>query len=136
MASGTEYSEDKLAAKKELADKLLERIEAGEDFDALMREYSEDPGLTANPDGYVFGAGEMVAEFEQAVESVEVGEVTMCKSVYGYHIIKRMPLDYSDISDKVEEAAGKERLDRKLKEWEKEYNITVTVNEEIMKTIK
>lgn len=135
-AKGQDYPEDKLASQKELADKLLERIEAGEDFDALMTEYSEDPGLGTNPDGYVFGPGEMVAEFEQAVESAAVGEVTMCKSVYGYHIIKRMPLEYSDIADKVEEAAQKERLAAKLKEWEKEYGITVTVNEEIMKTIK
>lgn len=136
MASGKEYDEETLAQKKALADELFERIKAGEDFDKLMHEYSEDPGLTTNPQGYVFTSGEMVSEFEQAVESVSEGEVTLCKSAYGYHIIKRLPVEFSDISDKLNDAVIKELIDNKLKEWEKEYNIAVTVNEEILKGIK
>ena len=70
------------------------------------------------------------------IESVSTGEVTMCKSTYGYHIIKRLPVEYSDISDELPDAVMKERLSEKLSEWEKEYNIAVTVNEDIIKSIK
>ncbi|MCR4718624.1 MAG: peptidylprolyl isomerase [Firmicutes bacterium] len=134
--SGKALSEEGQTAKKELAESLLERINQGEDFDAVMKEYSEDPGLSTNPGGYVFGSGEMVPEFEQAVESVSAGEVTMCKSVYGYHIIKRLSIEYSDIADKVEAAAVKDKISARLKEWEEQYNIEIKVNEELIKTVK
>ena len=134
--SGKALSEEEQASKKELAESLFDRIAQGEDFDALMKEYSEDPGLSTNPDGYVFGSGEMVPEFEQATDSVSAGEVTMCKSVYGYHIIKRLPIEYGDIADKVEAQAMKDKISARLKEWEEQYNIVIKVNEELIKTIK
>ncbi|MDD6736257.1 MAG: peptidylprolyl isomerase, partial [Clostridiales bacterium] len=87
-------SEEEQANAKKLADQLLERAKNGEDFDKLMNEYSQDPGLSSNPGGYVFGSGEMVQEFEQAVDSVMPGEITFCQSDYGYHIIKRLPLEF------------------------------------------
>ena len=133
---GKALSEEEQEAAKELADSLFERIKAGEDFDALMRKYSKDPGLSSNPEGYVFTSGEMVPEFEQAADSVSAGEIAMCKSVYGYHIIKRLPIEYGDIADKVEALAMKEKINARLKEWEAQYNIVIKVNEELIKTIK
>lgn len=80
---------------KALAQDILDRINAGEDFDTLMNEYSEDPGLSGNPDGYIFTEGEMIDEFYQGAAALEEGEVSgLVKSDYGYHIIKREPLDY------------------------------------------
>ncbi len=63
-------------------------------FDALMNELSEDGGLIANPDGYYFGPGEMVTEFEngtKALENYEISEII--ESPYGYHIILRLPIE-------------------------------------------
>ena len=59
-------SEDEQEQKKKLADEIYNRILNGEDFDTLMNEFGEDPGVQSNPDGYTFGPGEMVAEFEEA----------------------------------------------------------------------
>ena len=76
------------------AQKILDRINAGEDYDALMNEYSEDPGLAGNPDGYIFTEGEMVTEFYDGAKALAEDEVSgLVKSDYGYHIIKRVPLD-------------------------------------------
>lgn len=76
------------------AQKILDRINAGEDYDALMNEYSEDPGLAGNPDGYIFTEGEMVTEFYDGAKALAEDEVSgLIKSDYGYHIIKRVPLD-------------------------------------------
>ncbi|MDR2713829.1 MAG: peptidylprolyl isomerase [Clostridiales bacterium] len=82
----TDDSEDRAKA-------ILARIRAGESFDDLMNEYSEDPGLQEYPDGYTFGPGEMVPEFEETTRSLAVGEIEMVKSDYGYHIIMRIEPD-------------------------------------------
>lgn len=133
--TGEAFSEDVKKEKKELAEKLLARIRAGEDFDALMVEYTEDPGIESYPDGYVFRHGTMVQEFENAVDSVAEGEITLCQSDYGYHIIKRLPLEYADMAELVEEAAMRDKISEKLKEWEKKNNIKVEINEEAMKKV-
>lgn len=82
------------AEAKAEAQKILDRINAGEDYDTLMNEYSEDPGLAGNPDGYIFTEGEMVTEFYDGTKVLAEDEVSgLVKSDYGYHIIKRVPLD-------------------------------------------
>ncbi len=129
-------SAEDIAKAKELAEDLLEQIKKGADFDSLMTMYSEDPGLESAPDGYVFGSGEMVPEFEQATDSVKFGEIAFCESSYGYHIIKRLPIEYTDVADRVKNAIVEERIDKKVKEWEEEYSLKITTNEESLKEIK
>ena len=95
-------SPEEQTAASVLAKEIFDRVQKGEDFDKLMFEYSEDPGLETNPDGYIFGSGQMVPEFEQATDSVGAGEIAFCKSDFGYHIIKRLPLEYEDVKYQVE----------------------------------
>lgn len=77
--------EDKLAT----AQSVLERAKNGEDFDALVDEFNEDPGATK--EGYTFGPGEMAAEFEAASFALKIGEISdIVETTYGYHIIKRI----------------------------------------------
>ncbi len=71
---------------------LLSRIEEGEDFAELAGEYSQDPGSREKGgDLGWFGKGTMVDEFEEAVFSLEKGEITEepVKTSFGYHIIKK-----------------------------------------------
>ena len=72
----------------------IKRLAKGESFEDLIEELNEDPGQTRDS-YYVFGAGEMVPEFEEASKKLAVGKytTTAIKSDYGYHIIKRYPLD-------------------------------------------
>lgn len=85
---------DALEEKKALAKEALERAKAGEDFDALIAEYGEDPGMASNPDGYIFKDGDMVPEFYEGTLALQEGEISdIIESDYGYHIIMRMPLD-------------------------------------------
>ena len=94
MTTGADLDEDKLAEAEKKANEILERAKNGEDFDALIKEYNEDPGMESNQDGYFFTDGEMVSEFEDATKSIEPGEITMCK--IGLRFItslKRLPID-------------------------------------------
>lgn len=78
---------------------VIAKIDKGEDFDSLITEYDEDPGMEAGK-FYVFGEGEMVPEFEQASKDLEIGQYTKegVKTSYGYHIIKRYEIN-SDIEE-------------------------------------
>ena len=86
--------EAEIAAKKLIADKALERAQAGEDFDALITELGEDPGMASNPDGYVFTDGEMIPEFYEGTKALADNGISgLVEGAYGWHIIKRLPLD-------------------------------------------
>lgn len=90
-----------IAQKKATADDLLAQLRAAEDpialFDDLMRQYSEDPGLESNPEGYTTSKGEMVPVFEETSLALKVGEISeVVDSGLGYHIILRLPMDPDD----------------------------------------
>ena len=75
--------------KKALAEAICQRAKGGEDFDELIKEYNQDTG---EPDeGYTFGSGEMMPEFEEAAFKLKVDEISdVVETSYGYHIIKRV----------------------------------------------
>ena len=122
------------AEKKAL--EIYDRVLAGEDFDALMNEFSQDPGLSTAPDGYVFGPGEMVPEFEETVDSTEIGGFGYCESSYGFHIILRLPLEVEDIKDKLTKDIMTEKIDEVAIGWAEEYGVEIEKFEENYKEIK
>ncbi len=74
-----------------VAQQVLKRAKAGEDFARLAIEFSDEPG--AGPRGGSlgrFGRGQMVPAFEEAAFKLEVGEISdIVESPFGYHIIQR-----------------------------------------------
>ncbi len=95
---------------EKLAAELLQRARTGEDFDALVQEYTNDehPGIYQMANFYsqpdmtpeavadkVFPRSGMVAAFGDVGFPLEVGEIGMAEydpqaSKYGWHIIKRI----------------------------------------------
>lgn len=101
VSTGEAYSAEKIEEARKKAENILKKIRNGEDFYNLMIENSEDPGVKASPDGYVFTKGEMVQEFQDATEALEINAVSdIVESSYGYHIIKRLPVTDSDLASK------------------------------------
>ena len=92
---------EKLAQAEELLSQLeplsgSEEIET--EFDTLMNENSEDPGLASYPGGYCYVPGTMYAEFEDAAAALGDYEVSgIVESTSGYHIILRLPLSVDDV---------------------------------------
>lgn len=79
-----------------LAQEVLAKAQAGEDFDALIETYGEDAGMTAEPNksrGYLVCDGLSIYEqsFQDAAMALEnVGDVSaeLVKTSYGYHILQ------------------------------------------------
>lgn len=87
----TEHPELDPAAKKAKAEEILNRIKGGEDFAAVAKETSEDPGSKDKGGLYEdIRMGQMVKPFEDAALSVQPGEIvpTLVETDFGYHIIK------------------------------------------------
>ena len=97
---GNALPEEEKAKKLELAKEIAGKAKNGEDFYSLVEQYGEDPGMEGNPDGYTFTYGMMVKEFED--ESFRLAENEISEPIetsYGYHIIKKLPLDFAAILD-------------------------------------
>ncbi|MFN3596766.1 MAG: peptidylprolyl isomerase [Rubricoccaceae bacterium] len=84
-------SPDEREEARERAEALRARILAGEDFAALARQYSEDPGsATRGGDLGFFGTGRMVRPFEEAAFALrEPGDVSpVVETSFGFHLIQ------------------------------------------------
>ncbi len=88
--------EDEAKVKKQIDD-LAARINKGESFADLAKEFSDDPGSAKHGgDLGFFGQKAMVPEFDDAVFSLKKGEVSKpVRTSFGFHLIKLV-----DIKDK------------------------------------
>lgn len=95
------------------------RIAGGEDFAAVARELSEDPGSAARGgDLGAFGRGRMVPAFEEAAFGAEVGElVGPFDSDFGVHLLEvtqHLPggsVPFAEAREAVRSRLASERLD-------------------------
>jgi len=72
------------------AEGVKQRLDAGESFEDLAKEFSEDPGSAENGGSLgLFGRGAMVPAFEDVAFSIDVGQVSdPVRSSFGYHLIR------------------------------------------------
>ncbi|SDG70356.1 peptidylprolyl isomerase [Psychroflexus sediminis] len=70
---------------------IRKRMENGEDFETLAKQYSDDPSVQSNAgDMNWFNAFKMVYEFEDTAYKLDVGEISNpVRTDFGYHIIKK-----------------------------------------------
>lgn len=94
--------------QKNLAESLVKQLNESDDpmklFDQLMKEYSEDTGLSAYPNGYLGSAkanssvaSKMVTVVEEACLSMENGQISgvleNTEGYHGFHIVLRLPVE-------------------------------------------
>ena len=96
------------ARTKQDADKVvkevLDKLAGGGDMTALMKEYSEDPGSKDTGKSYeVTARAQLVEPFKNLAMRLQMGEVGVVMSVFGWHVMKRVeppppdPLESADI---------------------------------------
>ncbi len=100
--SEAETDEDRAAIRTKAED-VLKLAKSGKDFVELVKEYGEDPGVAEDPaTGYYFTKGEMVEAFETAAFALEENAISdLVETPYGYHIIKRLPMDEAYVDEMV-----------------------------------
>ncbi|HTY16788.1 MAG TPA: peptidylprolyl isomerase [Myxococcota bacterium] len=82
--------DDKVADVKKRAEAALARVRGGEDFAAVAREVSEDPGskLRGGDLGF-FPRGQMAKPFEDVAFTLEPGKTSdLVRTDFGYHVIR------------------------------------------------
>ena len=89
-----------LVADEATAALVKQKIDAGEDFETLLKEYNTDPGMQdeANAAGYLVGTGASYVEsfLNAALALAKDGDVSApVQSDYGWHIIKRVSTEAS-----------------------------------------
>ena len=78
-----------LVADQTTCDDLKTRIEGGEDFAQVAKQYSECPSGQQGGDLGEFSPGMMVKEFDTVVFSADVGKVHgPVQTQFGYHLIE------------------------------------------------
>lgn len=107
-----------LVKDKKTAEEVKAKLDKGEDFAKLAKEYSTDTGSAANGgDVGWFGTGEMVPEFEKAALKMKKDEISEpVKSEYGYHIIqlldKKEKESYKDMKKDLENQLKVAKIDQ------------------------
>ena len=77
-------------AALEQINNIQERVKAGESFEALAQEFSDDGGSAANGGDLGWAEpGLFVPEFDQVLFALEIGDISdPVKTQFGYHIIR------------------------------------------------
>lgn len=108
--------------EEQLAKDIIKKLELGEDFAELAKEYSTEPGAqeTGGDLGYFSRDVNFVPEFKEAVFALEIGQISEpVKTEFGYHVIT--------VEDKMEESVefedAKEGIKYSLKESEFQNHI-------------
>ncbi|SFA47264.1 foldase protein PrsA [Anoxybacillus pushchinoensis] len=125
-----------LVDDEKTAKEIKAKLEKGEDFAKLAKEYSKDTGSAQNGgDLGWFGPGKMVEEFEKAAYALNKGEISEpVKTQFGYHIIKVTDKEekksFDEMKEQIEYEVKKSKLDAskvqsKLDQLMKDANVEI-----------
>ena len=116
--------DDEKAKLKGRAESLLKRIKDGAGFAELAEKESDDLTSIKGGDLGFFHEGQTQPEFEDAVKTLKVGEVsTVVETLFGFHIIKltdkkeprQLPLD--ELKDKIRGQLTENEKERLYNVW-------------------
>ncbi len=122
--------EEKLAARHKI-EEVQKKIEAGDDFADLARQYSEGPSNVSGGDLGYFDRKKMVKPFSDAAFDLKPGQVSdIIETSFGFHLIKvfdkkaKSAYVFEDIKDRLRELLRQQKI----------QNETVHYLEELRKT--
>lgn len=131
-----------LVKDEKTANEVKKKLDDGEDFAKLAKEYSKDEA-NAESGGELgfFGKGKMVKEFEDKAFSMKVDEISdPVKTEHGYHIIKvtdkkeAKEAKLADHKDEIKEQLFDQKLQTEYQTWlnekKEDYKIKKSLGKE------
>ncbi len=120
-----------LVDTEEEAKELVTALDGGADFAELAKEKSTGPSGPNGGDLGWFGKGAMVPEFETAVVSLKVGEISApVQTQFGWHVVKLNDLrdvpvpSFDSVKTELEGALAQEAVQSRLTELEAASDVT------------
>ena len=110
------YEEEQYA----LAEEVLAKAKAGEDFEELANEYTADSGVeySINDQGQTIDGATMVTEFTEAAVALEDGEISdIVETQFGYHIIKCVTTNDEDTTAQALEKLAAQKASEDYQAW-------------------
>lgn len=104
---------------KAVADEVYAKLKAGEDFAALAKSYSDDPGSKQNGGDLEWMQSNMlVPDFAKAMEDLKINDISPpVHTQYGWHVIQVLDRRDRDITSTAFKSQIQQKLyDRKLSE--------------------
>jgi foldase protein PrsA len=117
-----------LVKTKKQADDLYAQLQAGADFAALAKKFSEDTGSKANGGKLTISKGQTVAPFDQTAFLLKKNAISKpVKTEFGYHIIQ--PLGDTKPAKVTPLAEVKDSIKQQLEQTKKNEAMTKWVDE-------
>lgn len=112
-----------VAKKKQEADEFAEKLQAGEDMEALLKNY--DSRVTGMEQYFKYN--DLTPEYKKAVDNLKEGQTSgVISSIYGYYVIKLLDTDATELSETLSQHANRvEEQDRTDAELERLYSIYI-----------
>jgi peptidyl-prolyl cis-trans isomerase C len=127
MKVDPQADESQRAEARKKLEMIQQKLQKGEDFEALAKEYSEGPSSAKGGDLGYFGRGQMAKPFEEAAFALRSGEVSdIVETKFGYHLIEvidRKP----ETTVALEDVRG--RIEQYLKQQKVQENVRMYVED-------
>lgn len=143
-----DYTKEELAEIKKEANTILDKIPAGEydAFEIFMEQRGEDEDAQTYENGYYlyndpanYASYPYLESIVEALGDMEVGEVALVESDYGYHVVMKYPVEKGAYSDEANEdwfeGFSDGLVDDMFASLCKEYMDKVSVNEDVLATV-
>jgi len=125
--------EDKDAAQMKI-EEILAKVNAGEDFAELAKEFSDCPSKEQGGNLGFFTRGQMVKPFEDTAFALNEGEVSgIVETQFGYHIIKvtgkklENQVAFEDAKEQIKESLLGQKTNTEVNAWLTELRANATV---------
>jgi parvulin-like peptidyl-prolyl isomerase len=116
------------AKSKAQAEDVYRQLEAGADFAALAKKYSQDPGSKDAGGKLTITKGQTVPPFEKTSFSLETGELSQpVKTQFGFHLIEALTdvkaattTPFADVKAQIEAQLADTKRNDVIEQWSKD----------------
>jgi len=121
IKADSKMDDDKKAAALNKIEEIQQRLQKGEDFATLAKEFSQCPSNAKGGNLGYFSRGQMVPAFEKAAFALKPDTISdIVKTRFGYHLIKvidKKPastIPYKDAKDKLEQNLKQKKIQKEI----------------------